>query len=72
MVMAKSTNPRYNILAEALNIIDPQGFLAAGTETHNAVTEMILSWMDEFEPNEVLRKSEIAGRMFRYKRHLWP
>ncbi len=71
MVMGKLTNERYETLAEALNIIDPQGTLAAGTEAHNSITETILTWMDTMEPDEVLRKSEIARRMFRYKRHIW-
>ena len=69
--MGKLTNERYETLAEALNIIDPQGTLAARTETHKSITESVLNWMDTLEPDEVLRKSEIARRMFRYNRHIW-
>jgi hypothetical protein len=60
MVKAKFTSERYHTLSEALNIIDPQGRIQPGTVEHNTVTETILSWMDEMEPEEVLRKSENA------------
>lgn len=69
--MAKLTNNRYETLSEALNIIDPQGVFAPGTAEHNRVTETILSWMAEFDPDEVLRKSETARRLSIFKPHTW-
>ncbi len=71
MVKAKLTNKRYDTLSEALSIIDPQGRLEPGTPLHNFVTETILSWMDELEPDEVMRKSEIARPIFSYRRLMW-
>lgn len=69
--MSGHTNDRYNTISAALNIIDPQGTLTTGTAAYNSIMDMILSWMDELEPDEVLRKSESARRMFRYKQHAW-
>ena len=63
MVMAKQTNIRYNTISAALNIIDPEGAFVPGTIEHNWVTGTLLSWMDEMEPDEVLRKSESARPM---------
>ena len=68
--MVKSSNQRYRTLSTALTIIDPKGLLLPGTKEHNRVTEKILSWMDEMEPDEVLRKSEDARRIFQLKRSL--
>ncbi len=69
--MAEPTNERYDTLSEALNIIDPEGAFVPGTKEHNWVTGTLLSWMDEMEPDEVLRMSESARNMFRYKRYAW-
>ena len=69
--MAELTNDRYNTISSALNIIDPQGAFVPGTMEHNRATEEILAWMDEMEPDEVLRKSESARLMFSFKRHVW-
>ena len=60
--MAKPTNVRYQTLSKALGIIDPKGVLMPGTEVYNRVTEMILSWMAEMEPDEVLRMSRDSRR----------
>lgn len=60
MVMANPISERYNTLSEALKILDPQGKIEPGTVEHNTVTETILSWMAEMEPQEVLRRSETA------------
>ncbi len=68
MIMVTNTNNRYNTLSAALNIIDPEGTYVPGTQEHNWATEMILSWMAEMEPDEVLRKSETARNGFRFKR----
>ena len=68
MVKAKPTSERYNTLSEALNILDPQGKIEAGTVEHNTVTETILSWMAEMEPHEVLRKSETAKLISPFRR----
>ena len=62
MVMAHQTNDRYEMISTALHIIDPEGTYLPGTKEHNTITEMILSWMDELEPEEVLRRSEKARR----------
>lgn len=70
--MAKQTNDRYNTISAALNIIDPEGAYVPGSIEYNWATEMILSWMAEMEPNEVLKKSETARRGFRCKRHTGP
>lgn len=69
--MAKQTNDRYKTILEALNIIDPQGIFAPGTMEHNTITETILSWMDELDSDEVLRKSEVARRLSIFKQHTW-
>ncbi len=69
--MGTLTNERYDTLTEALNIIDPQGTLLPGTSAHNSITETILSWMDAFEPDEVLKRSAVAGQMFRHQRRNW-
>jgi hypothetical protein len=71
MVKAKFTNERYDTLSEALNIIDPQGTIEPGTMAHNTITATILTWMDELDSDEVLRRSAIARRMFRFKRQIW-
>lgn len=71
MIMAEHTNDRYNTISAALNIIDPEGAYLPGSMEHNWATEAILAWMDEMDSEEVLRKSEIARRRFRYKRHIW-
>ncbi len=71
MIMAKPTNKRYDTLSEALNIIDPQGVLTPGTTAHNSVTEKILSWMDEFDPNDVLRMSKKSKHIFNAQWHIW-
>ena len=71
MVMAPQANDRYKTLLAALKIIDPEGEFAPGTIEHNWATEKILSWMDEMEPDEVLRKSESIKRIFMNKRPLW-
>ena len=71
MIMAKQTNERYDTLSEALNIIDPQGVLTPGTMAHNSVTEKILSWMDELDPNDVLRKSQNSRHIFTSRWHIW-
>ena len=69
--MAELTNERYDTLSGALNIIDPEGAFVPGTKEHNWVTGTLLSWMDEMEPDEVLRMSETARNIFRYKRYDW-
>ena len=69
--MANQTNDRYNTISEALNVIDPEGAFVPGTKEHNRVTETLLTWMDEMEPDEVLRVSESARNVFRYKRYAW-
>ena len=69
--MARQTNNRYETISKALKIIDPQGVMAPGTAEHNRVTETILSWMAEFDPDEVLRKSEAARRLSVFKPHTW-
>jgi hypothetical protein len=69
--MAKSTNVRYQTLSKALAIIDPEGVLLPGTREHNQVTETILSWMEAMEPDEVLRMSKHARRMFNVKGCTW-
>jgi hypothetical protein len=71
MIMATQTNERYKAILAALNIIDPQGVLAPGTMEHNTITEMILTWMDDLDYDEVLRKSENARRLSIFKRHTW-
>ena len=58
-------NKRYQTLSKALAIIDPKGVLMPGTPEHNQVTEMILSWMADMEPDEVLRMSMDS------ERHVW-
>lgn len=65
MTKAKLTNQRYDTLAEALEIIDPHGNLIPGTRPHNAMTDTILLWMDELDPDEVLRRSAIVRRLFK-------
>ena len=69
--MAIPTSARYNTISEALNIIDPEGAYVPGTKEHNWVTGTLLTWMDEMEPDEVLRKSESERRMLRNKRLAW-
>ena len=69
--MVKSTNLRYRTLSTALAIIDPDGILVPGTQKHNWVTETILSWMAEMEPDEVLRMSEDARHIFKPERRIW-
>lgn len=71
MVMAPQANDRYKTLLAALKIIDPEGAFAPGTTEHNWATEKILSWMDEMEPDEVLKRSESIKRIFRNKRPIW-
>ena len=63
--MANPINARYNTISAALNIIDPEGTFVPGSVEHNWVTGTLLSWMDEMEPDEVMRKSESARRMIR-------
>ena len=69
--MAKQTNDRYDTISKAIQIIDPQGVMAPGTAEHNRVTETILSWMAEFDPDEVLRKSATARRLSVFRPHTW-
>jgi hypothetical protein len=69
--MAEPSNERYDTLSEALDIIDPQGVLKPGTTAHNSVTEKILSWMDEFDPNDVLRMSKNSRHIFISQWHIW-
>jgi hypothetical protein len=69
--MAKPTNVRYQTLSKALAIIDPNGVLMPGTEEHNTVTEMILSWMAEMEPDEVLRMSHDRRGILYIEGHSW-
>lgn len=71
MIMDKQTNDRYNTISAALNIIDPEGTYVPGTMEYNWVTESILSWMAEMEPDEVFRMSEDARNVFKFKRHTW-
>ena len=70
MVMAKHANDKYNTISAALDIIDPEGAIVPGTPEHNWVTEEILSWMAQMDAEGVLKKSEIARRMFSYKRNI--
>jgi len=69
--MAKPSNVRYQTLSKALGIIDPKGVLMPGTEEYNRVTEMILSWMAEMEPDEVLRMSHDSRRLLTIEGHKW-
>ena len=69
--MAISTNIRYRTLSEALAIIDPKGVLMPGTPEHNQVTEIILSWMAELEPDEVLRLSNDSRHLLTIEGHSW-
>jgi hypothetical protein len=69
--MAKPTNVRYQTLSKALGIIDPKGVLMPGTKEYNRVTEMILSWMAEMEPDEVLRMSRDSRRLHTLEGHKW-
>ena len=69
--MAKSTNQRYWTLSTALRIIDPDGLLLPGTREHNRVTEKILAWMDEMEPDEVFRMSVKARNTVKSPLHTW-
>ena len=69
--MAKPTNVRYQTLSKALGIIDPKGVLMPGTEVHNRVTEMILSWMAEMEPDEVLRMCHDWRHLLNIEGHSW-
>ena len=69
--MAKSTNVRYQTLSKALTIIDPRGVLIPGTIEHNRVTEMILYWMAEMEPDEVLRMSHDSRHLLDIEGHSW-
>jgi hypothetical protein len=70
-LMAKPTNVRYQTLSKALAIIDPKGVLLPGTTEHNRFTEMILSWMDEMEPDEVLRMSHDNRSFLNIEGHSW-
>ena len=69
--MAKPTNVRYQTLSKALAIIDPRGVLMPGTDEYNRVTEMILSWMAEMEPDEVLRMSHDSRSLLSIEGHKW-
>ena len=69
--MAKPTNDRYDTLSESLNIIDPHGVLTPGTMAHNSVTEKILSWMNEYDSNDVLRMSKNSRHVFISQWHVW-
>ena len=69
--MANPTNERYDTLSEALDIIDPQGVLTPGTTAHNSVTEKILTWMDEFDANDVLRMSKSSRSIFISQLRIW-
>lgn len=60
-------NKRYQTLAEALSAIDPDGSLSPGTPQHNRVTDIILAWMAEMEPEDVVRMSRSARRLARVK-----
>ena len=72
MIMANPSNTRYNTISAALNIIDPDGAFVPGTVEHNWVTGTLLSWMDEMEPDEVLKKSKSARPMLRTKARTIP
>ena len=69
--MVTSSNLRYQTISKALAIIDPKGVLIPGTEEHNKVMEMILSWMAEMEPDEVLRMSHDSRSLFNIEGHSW-
>jgi hypothetical protein len=69
--MALSTNVRYQTLSKALAIIDPKGVLMPGTHEHNMATEMILAWMAEMEPDEVLRMSHDSRHLLKIEGHSW-
>ena len=71
MDAARQANRRYNTISAALNIIDPEGAFVPGTIEHNWATEKILFWMAQMDPDEVLRKSESAKRMFKDKLLIW-
>jgi hypothetical protein len=71
MSEVKSTNVRYQTLSKALAIIDPKGVLIPGTNEHNTVTEMILDWMAEMEPDEVLRMSHDSRHLLTIEGHSW-
>jgi hypothetical protein len=67
MNRTEPTNQRYQTILEALEIIDPAGTLAPGTPEHNRVTDIILAWMAEMEPEEVVRLSKSSRRLVRFK-----
>ena len=69
--MVTSSNLRYQTISKALTIIDPKGVLIPGTEEHNRVMEMILSWMAEMEPDEVLRMSHEKQGILSIEGHSW-
>ena len=69
VVVLMKTNERYNTLSAALNIIDPEGTLLPGTVEHNWITGTLISWMDQMEPDEVLRKSKSVRRHLRISAH---
>jgi hypothetical protein len=69
--MEKPTNVIHQTLSKALAIIDPKGVLMPGTEEYNRVMEMILSWMTEMEPDEVLRMSHDSRSLLSIKGHKW-
>ena len=70
--MLKLINNRHNALSEALNIIDPEGAFVPGTKEYSWLEGSLLTWMDEMEPAEVLRKSAAAGHMLRLMAHTIP
>ena len=70
--MLKLINNRRNTLSEALNIIDPEGAFVPGTKAYRWLEGSLLTWMDEMEPAEVLRKSAAAGHMLRLMAHTIP
>ena len=69
--MVTSSNLRYQTISKALTIIDPKGVLIPGTEEHNRVMEMILSWMAEMAPDEVLRMSHDKQGILSIEGHSW-
>jgi hypothetical protein len=70
--MLKLINNRHNALSEALNIIDPEGAFVPGTKEYSWLEGLLITWMDEMEPAEVLRKSATAGHMLRLIAHTIP
>jgi len=70
--MLKLINNRHDTLSEALNIIDPEGAFVPGSKEYSWLEGSLLTWMDEMEPAEVLRRSATAGHMLRLMAHTIP